>query len=312
VRLKPSEALRFLGGLVIAAVLLGLLVLRVTSCAPLPTAKPGSPPPVIAAPPTPKRAERADCGSPGFEAAAATNASSLRAVPWAPFRRPEIGWEVYAPLIGREIGSACPPDSPAFAAAMAAWQQGQKLPADGLVSELAFIRMKGVMQTRRPFVMMNAQGVCVAPPPETSLEPSRPGEGYAEKPILLRPAAFAAWRQMVADAKAADPRIAADARNLTIFSGYRSPDADAARCLADGNCDGIVRAKSCSPHRTGLAVDMYVGQAPGFGPDSSADPNRLFMTKTPTYQWLLANADRYGFVNYPFEPWHWEYIREAP
>ena len=87
--------------------------------------------------------------------------------------------------------------------------------------------------------------------------------------------------------------------------------ADAARCRAEGNCDGIVRAR-CSAHRTGLAADMYVGQAPGFGPDSSADPNRLFMTRTPTYRWLVANARRFGFVNYPFEPWHWEWTGESP
>jgi LAS superfamily LD-carboxypeptidase LdcB len=36
------------------------------------------------------------------------------------------------------------------------------------------------------------------------------------------------------------------------------------------------------------------------------------MTTTPTYQWLVAHAHRYGFVNYPFEPWHWEWTGEAP
>jgi LAS superfamily LD-carboxypeptidase LdcB len=23
------------------------------------------------------------------------------------------------------------------------------------------------------------------------------------------------------------------------------------------------------------------------------------------------NAGRYGFVNYPYEPWHWEYVGDA-
>jgi LAS superfamily LD-carboxypeptidase LdcB len=36
------------------------------------------------------------------------------------------------------------------------------------------------------------------------------------------------------------------------------------------------------------------------------------MTRTATYRWLLANAGRFGFVNYPFEPWHWEWTGEAP
>jgi len=59
-------------------------------------------------------------------------------------------------------------------------------------------------------------------------------------------------------------------------------------------------------------MDVYVGQAPGFGPDSSADSNRLFMTRTATYRWLVANADRFGFLPYPFEPWHWEWTGERP
>ena len=58
----------------------------------------------------------------------------------------------------------------------------------------------------------------------------------------------------------------------------------------------------------GRAMDLYVGQAPGYGPDSTADPNRLVMSKSPAYRWLVANAHRYGFVPYAFEPWHWEWI----
>ena len=110
---------------------------------------------------------------------------------------------------------------------------------------------------------------------------------------------------------AESPEIAADPRNLTIFSAYRSPDSDAARCARDGDCDGVARAV-CSPHRTGLALDLYVGQAPGFGPDSTAAPNRLAQSRSPAYRWLVANAHRFGFVNYPFEPWHWEWVGEAP
>ncbi len=42
-------------------------------------------------------------------------------------------------------------------------------------------------------------------------------------------------------------------------------------------------------------------------PDTTEDANRLFQSKTPTYRWLVANADRFGFFPYVFEPWHWEY-----
>jgi LAS superfamily LD-carboxypeptidase LdcB len=138
-----------------------------------------------------------------------------------------------------------------------------------------------------------------------------PEEGYGGKPILIRRGALTAYRRMAAAARAEDPRIGRDPADLVIFSGYRSPDADARRCEVEGNCDGVVRAR-CSAHRTGLALDLYVGAAPGYGPDSSADPNRLYLSRTPAYRWLVANAGRFGFVNYPFEPWHWEWTGEAP
>ena len=70
--------------------------------------------------------------------------------------------------------------------------------------------------------------------------------------------------------------------------------------------DGVRRA-TCSPHRTGYAVDLYLGQAPGYGPDSTADASRLYLSHTASYRWLVANAERFGFHNYPFEPWHWEW-----
>jgi hypothetical protein len=57
-------------------------------------------------------------------------------------------------------------------------------------------------------------------------------------------------------------------------------------------------------------VDLVVGQAPGHPVDSTNDVNRLAMSRTPAYRWLVQNAGRYGFVNYAFEPWHWEYTGE--
>jgi len=312
--MKPSDVLRFLGGLGLAALILGAVVLRVTSCAPSPA--PRAPPhtsavtaPRSSLPPAPRASAEA-CGAGPGEAARA-NAASLTSLAWSPFGRAEIGWETYAPLIAREIATACPPDTPGFAAALAAWQERQHLLADGIMTADLFARQRDIIELRRPFVRVSARGICPAPPAESSLASATPDEGYSRKPIQLRPGALAAWRVMAAAARAEDPRIAADPRNLTIFSGYRSPAADDARCASELNCDNRVRS-TCSAHRTGLALDLYVGQAPGFGPDSSADPNRLFMSRTPTYRWLAANAARFGFAPYPFEPWHWEWTGEAP
>jgi D-alanyl-D-alanine carboxypeptidase len=320
VRFKPSEALRFLGGLAVAAVVLGLIVLRVTGCAPAraphppaiapgpatgpPSAAPSAPPPL---PPT-VAATACDTGP---RAAAQVNAASLQTLAWAPFGRPETGWETYAPLIEREIGTGCPPQSPSFAGALAAWAQARRLPADGIFGEAVFNPMRDGLEMRRPFERVSARGVCPAPPAETALARAAPAEGYSGKAIQLRPGALTAWRAMASAARAEDPRIAADPRNLTIFSGFRGPADEAVRCAKPGDCNNRTRS-TCSAHRTGLAMDLYVGQAPGFGPDSSADANRLFMSRTPTYRWLVAHADRFGFVPYPFEPWHWEWTGEAP
>lgn len=250
-----------------------------------------------------------NCRAEGWTDAATRNAETLQTLVWSPFGRDEVGWEVYAPLIGQEIGAACPADSEAFARAFAAWEARLGLDADGVVDEVAFSALRNAMQTRREFVRATAEGDCPGTP--DLITAARLDEGYGGKQVWMRPAALNAYRRMIAAARAEVPEIAADKAMLTIFSGYRSPSADAARCEAEGNCDGIVRAR-CSAHRTGLAADIVVGAAPGFNVDSSADANRLFMTRTPAYRWLLANASRYGFANYPFEPWHWEWTGEAP
>lgn len=255
------------------------------------------------------RAAAAECGGEAWGSAAKANAGTLRTLDWAPFARPEAGWETYAPVLQREIGSACPPETPGFAAALARWQAAHGLPADGLVAEPTLLAIKTELQARRPFLRLAAAGVC----PETPdvIAAARAGEGLGGKTVWLRPRALGAWREMIAAARAEVPEIAADPDALAIFSGYRSPSVDAARCRDQGNCDGIVRA-SCSVHRTGLAMDLYVGHAPGHMADGTADENRRHMSRTAAYRWLTANAHRFGFVGYAFEPWHWEWTGEAP
>lgn len=68
-----------------------------------------------------------------------------------------------------------------------------------------------------------------------------------------------------------------------------------------------------SEHHTGYAVDIGDGERP------TADLKFEF-EQTPAYQWLMANAQRYGFeLSFPegnaqgvsFEPWHWRYVGTA-
>ena len=270
---------------------------------------PGSPQPAPRAGALPPTAP--ECAGPAeYQAAAQINAGSMRGMVWAPFGREEVGWVVYAPKVAAEIRTRCASHDPAFAAALARWQQSRQIPANGVMTSAVFDLMKARWHAIRPYVAVRGLGICPEPPPEYTLARAAPQEGYSGKEAMLRPAVLAAYRRMVADARAQVPEIAADPQMLTIFSAYRSPAYDAARCEREGNCNGITRAQ-CSVHRTGMAMDLVVGAAPGHTVDSSADPNRLHMTRTPAYLWLVDNAERYGFVNYVFEPWHWEWTGEA-
>jgi len=246
---------------------------------------------------------------PAFAAAAQLNAQTLRTSGWSVFGRPETGWEVYVPLTAHEIGTRCAADSSGFAEALAEWQSGHHLEARGAMDEPTMRALDRTWQARRPFAVVSARGVCPAPP--TTLVNARSDEGYGGKPIQLREGTLDSYRRMVSAARKAEPILSADRRLLTIFSGYRDPAADAARCAAQQNCNSVVRA-TCSAHRTGLAMDLYLGAAPGFAPDSSADPNRLYQSRSTAYLWMVAHAHEFGFVNYPFEPWHWEWTGEPP
>jgi septal ring factor EnvC (AmiA/AmiB activator) len=93
-------------------------------------------------------------------------------------------------------------------------------------------------------------------------------------------------------------------------SGYRSPEITA-RLRAINGCPDIYTspASSCrvptarpgsSEHEKGLAVDFtYRGQTLCFpSPASRCHGN-------PAFDWLTANAHRYGLRNLPSEAWHW-------
>jgi D-alanyl-D-alanine carboxypeptidase len=246
-------------------------------------------------------------GTDAPETAAAVNAASLSTLAWTPFGKPETGWEIYAPRIAAEIGTTCAPGSNGFASALARWQGAHGQQKTGVVAPEVFSAMLIRWHLARPFVRTNREGICPGAPPEANLAQAAPQESYGGKVIQMRPAALDAYRRMTDAARADGVLRRPDA--LRIFSGFRAPDADAQRCARDNNCQGLIRT-ICSAHRTGLAMDVVIDAAPGFGPDSSADPNRLVMSRSPLYRWMVVNAGRFGFVNYAYEPWHWEWTGE--
>ena len=260
--------------------------------------------------PTVAEIKTRDCGA-GSADAASLNKASLYGMSWSPFGRPEKGWAVYAPAVAHEIDSRCAADTAGFAADLAVWQSKHGLTATGAMDVATFDAMKTAWQNRRPFVALRGEGVCPNSPSDTELAVATADESYGGKKIELRAQALAAYRRMVTAARAALPELQQSRELLTIFSAHRSPEYDAARCARDGNCQGIVRA-SCSAHRTGLAMDIDVGAAAGYSVDSSDDHNRLYQAQGAAYRWLVANAPRFGFVNYAFEPWHWEFTGVRP
>ena len=236
-----------------------------------------------------------------WRAATQANTAQSANAPISPFGVQETGWAVYAPLIGREISSACAGTTPAFAAAVSRWQAGHAVAANGIVDGPTLKALGAVWLLRRPFVRASRSG---CPAAATALAPATQAESYGGKAILARPAALEAYRRMIAAARTASiaPPL------LQIASAYRGPDEEAARC-AGGGC-GDARKAHCSAHRTGLAFDFDLGAAPGSDPFSTDDVNRLYQSRTIAYRWLVANADRFGFLPYPFEPWHWEWTGE--
>lgn len=256
------------------------------------------------------RADAAVCGLPSatWDEAASANAISLRGLEWAPFNEAEWGWEAYVPLIQREIDSPCDPTSPGFARDLSAFQLRYNLAVTGMFDAATFQVFRGLWQERRPFVMARVRGECPEPPPLRELGYLEAPEEHADRLTrLLRRDVLHAYRMMASAARAEVPELREDPELLQIFSGFRDPEADAARCAAERNCDGLRRAV-CSSHRTGTAVDLYVGQLLGMGVDSTRPESRRHMSQGATYRWLVRNADRFGFVPYVYEPWHWEWI----
>ncbi|MBO9500716.1 D-alanyl-D-alanine carboxypeptidase family protein [Brevundimonas sp. A19_0] len=249
-----------------------------------------------------------DCNAgPGSRGIAVANGYSADWLMWQPFDQTERGWLTYLPLIQKEIGTRCAPDTPGFAQALATFQKRYDRVPNGLFDRGTFQVFKGVWQERRPFVMARVADICPEPPPQSELGYLDPDEEHADRMVrLLQYDVLNAYRLMVRAARAEVPEIADNPELLQIFSSYRDPDADTARCATEGNCDGLRRA-ACSPHRTGTAIDIYVGHLAGHGVDSTRWANRRHQSRGPAYRWLVENAARFGFVPYAYEPWHWEW-----
>lgn len=119
-----------------------------------------------------------------------------------------------------------------------------------------------------------------------------------------------AFRQMKADAKA-------QGVSLMPISGFRTMEDQAAlwerQIGRQGSKEAAARLSAPpghSEHHTGYVLDIADRNYPD-------DDLKVSFDQTPAFQWLSANAGRYGFeLSFPpnnaqgisYEPWHWRYV----
>jgi len=243
------------------------------------------------------------------EDAARQNASLVKDLTWMFGSKPQRGWYIYLPLIKKLIKTKDAPASPKFAAALARWQEKAGRSPSGVLDDGTLYAMIGVWQGAR------IRDRTVATPDQLLTAPI--SDFYdVTRALDLRQVerrTYAAYRKMVAAAIAdrslglahtKRDELAPDEKFLKIVSAFRSPAYQEKLRQASPN-SGTAGLAVNSPHFTGRALDLYVGGEPV----DTQDANRSLQVETRVYQWLVQNAERFGFRPYCYEPWHWEYVK---
>jgi len=242
-----------------------------------------------------------------LSAAAANLALSSEAV-WTFGAKEQHGWYLYAPLIGRLLGTEDGPATKGFALALARWQQTAGLNPTGVLDEDSLNAMVVKWQAAR---IKNRD----VSPPDQLLTVSATEFYDPERLEELRQVektTYAAYQRMLAAAlkdpslhlvQTSDGKLAGPEKYLKIISAFRSREYQEKLRRQSPNAGRAGLAVN-SPHFTGRALDLYVGG----DPVDTKDANRAFQIRTPVYQWLVRNAERFGFRPYFYEPWHWEYV----
>jgi uncharacterized protein YcbK (DUF882 family) len=245
-----------------------------------------------------------------FTTAATANSSLRNEVTWTFGGKQQRGWYLYDLLISKTLNTQDDPATSDFAASIAKWQKRRGLAADGILDEDALMSMVSQWQGdrlknrayARPDQLMIA-------PTSDFYDPSR-----ADELRQVERSTYAAYKQMIA-AAIADPtlklahtssdQLAAKEQYFKIVSAFRSREYQDNLRRKSPNAGSAGLAVNNSPHFTGCALDLYVGGSPV----DTKDSNRAIQVNTPAYQWLVKNAERFGFRPYFYEPWHWEYVK---
>ena len=244
-----------------------------------------------------------------FAEAAARNTALKYELSWAFGGKQQRGWYLYTPLISRTLGTTeAEAAGTGFASALARWQKAAGLRPSGVLDGDTLYRMVSTWQGAR---LKNKEYATpdrlLQAPASDFYDPTR-----ADALRQVDRETYAAYKRMVA-AAAADPslglkvtaagELAPEEKFLKIVSSFRSREYQE-RLRAQSPNSGRAGLAVNSPHFTGRALDIYVGGEPV----ETKDANRAIQVQTRVYQWLVRNADRFGFRPYYYEPWHWEYV----
>jgi len=244
---------------------------------------------------------------PNDDEAARQNAQLRYQLTWTFGGKQQHGWNIYLPLIKKLIKTNDEPATSKFAGALARWQQKAGRTASGVLDDATLYAMIAEWQAARLKDRTPATpDQLVTAPISDFYDPTR-----AEELRQVERRTYAAYQRMVAAAikerslglAHTKAGLAPDEKFLKIISAFRSREYQDKLRRESPNAGSAGLAVN-SPHFTGRALDVYVGGEPV----DTQDPNRTLQIQTPVYQWLVKNAERFGFRPYCYEPWHWEYV----
>ncbi len=242
-------------------------------------------------------------------AATSRNVVLRNELEWTFGGKPQHGWYLYTSLIGRLLNTKNDVGSIGFAKALATWQKKMGLKSTGLLDEQSLYGMISLWQGARlkDREIAKSDQLLIAPISDF-YDPTR-----AEELRQVERATYAAYKRMVAAAVSdrslnlahgAHGELAPDEKFLKIISAFRSREYQDKLRRESPNVGSAGLAVN-SPHFTGRALDLYVGGEPV----DARNSNREVQVQTRVYQWLVRNAERFGFRPYFYEPWHWEYVK---